>query len=305
MGRADDAGRGTAFHDAGRHLHHLCRVEDAAARLHDEQLPGQTGLAQPVAKLAYICRHRRPYIGVDDGGAAAFVFADLRQDIHGKRHEDPGQGRAQPRPDTPFMVGVRIGLQETDRDRLDARGAQRVDRRIDVGLVERRQHGTVGGDALGDLEPQVARRERRRLDVMRVVEAWDPDPAQLEHVAEPARGEQRGARALVLQDRIRGDGAAMQHLPEGLRIEAERRREFENAGDDAAGVVVRRRGQLARREPPVRQEQRDVRERATDIGGDLELRGSVHVSRSSLSLRDLGREGRAARASVPARRSEA
>ena len=26
MGRADDAGRGTAFHDAGRHLHHLCRV---------------------------------------------------------------------------------------------------------------------------------------------------------------------------------------------------------------------------------------------------------------------------------------
>ena len=47
---------------------------------------------------------------------------------------------------------------------------------------------------------------------MQVVESRHAQVADFQHVAKPARRDQRGARALALQDRVRGDRGRVQHL---------------------------------------------------------------------------------------------
>src|SRR5207244_6301498 len=90
----------------------------------------------------------------------------------------------------------------------------------------------------------------------------------LEHVAKALRGDQPGARPLVLQDRVRGDGGAVAQLFERLGREPRLAQYFRQAFDDRLRVVLDARGDFLGVNRAVGAEQHDVGEGAADIDTD-------------------------------------
>ena len=199
---ADDPRGRTAFDDAGRILRDRIGVEDAAARLHHHQPAADAGVANLGDHGTHVVLHGRSDVGVDGGGGGALVLELLRQHVHGERNERAGQHLAQHLAGAPLMVGVGVGVQIADRDRLDARAADALRRGPHVCFVEGAQLLAARSGPLVDLEAKLPRHERRRALVERLVEVRHPHPPQLQHVAESSGGEQRGRRALAFEDRV-------------------------------------------------------------------------------------------------------
>ncbi len=221
--------------------------------------------AQPVHDLADVAMHRRPDIGVDDRGAGALVLADLRQDLARQGDEGLRHRRAQPQAHLPLVIRVGMGMQKAHRHRLDLERAQRVHDLAHLVRHQRDHDLAAGPDPFRDLEAQMARHQRRRLLPQRIVEPRHADPAQLQHVAKAAGGQQRAARALALQDRVGGDGAAMQHGIEAGGIERQLAGELRHALHDRRSIVVRSRGQLVAGHQAGVGDEGHVGERAADI----------------------------------------
>ena len=85
-----------------------------------------------------------------------------------------------------------------DDEALAARGDQRVDGRLHLVLVERRQHVAARVHALVDLEPQLAR-DQRLERAGHAVGLRPRAAAELEGVAEAARGDQPDLGDLALE----------------------------------------------------------------------------------------------------------
>ncbi len=98
-----------------------------------------------------------------------------------------------------------------DRDGLHRLRTQGQHGAAHAVLVERDEDLAPGVEPLADAEPAAARSEERRdLRIHRqVVHARALHAAQLEHVLEALGGEDRGDRALVLEDGVGGDGGAV------------------------------------------------------------------------------------------------
>ncbi len=79
-------------------------------------------------------------------------------------------------------------------------------------VVQRLDDGAVCGHPLGDLEAQAALDERRRLRPEEVVHVRDPQPPQLEDVAEVLGRDERGLGPEALEDGVRGDGRPVDDL---------------------------------------------------------------------------------------------
>ena len=79
-------------------------------------------------------------------------------------------------------------------------------------LVQLTQHLAGVTDALADLEAQVARDDRLRLDPLQVVHARVVGAHDLEHVPKPCRGHRRGLRQLSLQQRVEHHGRAVHEI---------------------------------------------------------------------------------------------
>ena len=94
---------------------------------------------------------------------------------------------------------VGVGVEEADRDRLDALGAEVVE---DLGQAARgraaRRSAPVVRQAARHLAPQVARHERRRLYVVEVEVVGPVAARDLERVAEALGRDQRRLDALAL-----------------------------------------------------------------------------------------------------------
>ncbi len=73
--------------------------------------------------------------------------------------------------------------------------------------------------------------------------------ADLEDVAEAGGGEQRGGRALALEDGVGGGGGAVQHVAQGPGPGAGEAERFFDAGDEAGRGIVRRGRGLGDPEP--------------------------------------------------------
>ena len=106
--------------------------------------------------------------------------------------------------DAALVLGVQEREQQAHRDRLDVGLAQRLDRLADAVVVERldlavRAHPLAHGEA------QVARHERLRPALGEVVERRAVLARELDQVAEALRGDERGARAAALEQRVGGD----------------------------------------------------------------------------------------------------
>ena len=90
-----------------------------------------------------------------------------------------------------LVARIGVGVQQADRDRLDAVGPEVVDDRREPGEIERLALPAVMREAAGHLAAQVARHERRRLLVVEVEEVGAVAARDLERVAEARRRDQR------------------------------------------------------------------------------------------------------------------
>ncbi len=184
---------------------------DAARRHHQQQGTRDAFLLQVGLELAEIARHARQHVGVGDGGRGALVLADLRTDLAGERDRHARQLLGQDRAGAPLMRFGGEAVQEADGDGLDFAAAQLgrdVAHRL---LVERQQHGAVGRHPLGYAEAQIARHQRIGPLHVDVVLLEAVLPGHLERVAEALGGEQRGAGALALDQRVGGERGAVHH----------------------------------------------------------------------------------------------
>ena len=198
-------------------------------------LPSKLLGAQEAFEPAQIALHARPDERVDGGGRGALVFAIFAHDLVRQRDEAIGIGRAQNLADAPLMRRIGVGVQQAHRHRLDLVGGEELGEARHLVLGQRNEHLAPGVHPLGDLEGQFARDERLR-PMKEQIEGLDavaaPDRIG---VAEAARGDQRGASALLLQHRVDGDGRAVQDLVERGHLAA---REAQALGD-AAGRIGR------------------------------------------------------------------
>ena len=104
----------------------------------------------------------------------------------------------------PLVLRVQEREQQADRDGVDLRLAQRVERALQALLVERlelalRPHPLAHGEA------QVARDERLGPALGEVVERRAVLARELDQVAEALGRDERGARAAALEQRVGGD----------------------------------------------------------------------------------------------------
>ena len=161
---------------------------------------------------------------------------------------------------------VDVGVDEVDHQRLDAAVAEPRRGAPDLVLVERRHHVAFGVHPLGDFEAQLAWDERleRALEPVRCRPC---PPPQFEDVAESTRGDEAGAGAFALEERVRGRRGA---VDDDLQVGGRRRRVAER-GQDTVGLIADGRRHLGHAHGARRfVEQHQIGEGATDVDADEE-----------------------------------
>ena len=211
-GGGDDAGGGPRLDHVHRALAPALGGHDAAVGLHDEERRPGLQRAQLALERGEVAAHHRHHVGVGDRGAGALELAHLGQDLGGEGERHVGRALADHRAHLRLVGRVGVGVQEADRDRLHALGEQPVDGGGRAVPVQRRHHLAAVVHALPDLAPPPAGHQRRRALEVEVVEPREAQPADLEQVAEALGGQEAGARAATLQDRVGGHGGAVDEL---------------------------------------------------------------------------------------------
>ena len=136
-------------------------------------------------------------------------------------------------------------------------------------MVERGVDGAVGQDALGHLSHSVARDEGEWPRGREVHRTREPEPLDLEEVAEACGDEEPQRGAVALDDGVDGDGGAMDEVVDRPGIETPLGHERANAVEDAApGVSGHRRGLEAGELPRHLVEEAEVGERPPDVDAD-------------------------------------
>jgi hypothetical protein len=262
------------------------RAEDAAARLHHEQLRLDTGVREPLLDPLEVALDDGPDDGVDHRRRCAQVLAELRRHLGGERDRHAGQLLGEDRADPQLVLRVDVGVQQADRDRLDLLASQHGRRVAHRALVERRHDLAARTEPLDDADGAVARHERPRLLELRVVQAGADLAGDLEQVAEPLRRHEAAARDPALDDRVRRHRRRMHDEGDGgdLRLPAGER--TLDGRHEARGRVRRRRRCLRDRDPPgLLVDQRRVRERAADVDGHAHAHRPVPAAGALLTPR--------------------
>ena len=90
---------------------------EATVGQHHPQRRGVPGAGEPGVEIAEVVPDERLHVGVDHRGAGALVFLDLGQHLGGGGHRDLGGELAHEPRRLAFVLGVDVGVQESDRDR--------------------------------------------------------------------------------------------------------------------------------------------------------------------------------------------
>ena len=170
------------------------------------------------------------------------------------------------------MGGIAKREEIADRDRLDSFLLDQTRHGLaHPRLVERNDNRAIGIDSLGDSRAAApgGEKDRRLGGHEEVVHARALLPADLQHVLESLGHQETDARALLLEDRVGGDGRAVHEavdVPRRCAAQCEHRLDAcQNSGDE----IFRRRGHL--RGPYLVTAPADhVGERATDVDADSE-----------------------------------
>ena len=115
-------------------------------------------------------------------------------------------------PGAALMVRVGVGMEEAECDGADVERFDAARRLAGACLVKRAQHLACVTDSLGNLEAQMPRDDRLRLDPLEVVHAGVVGAHDLEHIPKPPGGDQRGLRQLPLEQRVEHDGRAVHEI---------------------------------------------------------------------------------------------
>ena len=211
VGRADGAG-GRAG-EGGLHggATHVARAGDAAARFHEEQRCVDAALGHARVEALHVGGDDRHDRGVEDGGHAALVLAEDRQHLARQRQQRAGDLLGEDLGDAALVGGVGVAVQQHDGDGADALRLDGAGGVAHGGLVEGRELAPVRPDAAGDLEDVLGRHGALGLHPgEQAGAARHVLAADLQHVLEAGRGDERGAGALALEDQVGGDGGAVQ-----------------------------------------------------------------------------------------------
>ena len=248
--------------------------DDAAVRLHHEEFPLQAPVAQCLRQSVQIGRDDRDRAGVDCHRRRAFELPQLAGDVGGDRDVRRRVFLQDDLPGAALMVRVGVGMKEAECDGADVERLDAARRLAGACLVKRAQHLACVTDPLVNLEAQMPRDDRLRLDPLEVVHAGVVGAHDLEHVPKPPGRDQRGLRQLPLEQGVEDDGRAMHEIVDlGERDGAPclRPRVGEDTLDAAQHAfleVARRRQGLGDMHDPARVQKNQVGERSADVGGE-------------------------------------
>ncbi len=134
-----------------------------------------------------------------------------------------------------------VGVEVSDRDALDAGGAEARDLIGKLAEVERRHDMAISIGTLIDAAPERPRHQRLgqlELQIVVVVARLAPDR---ENVDEPRRREEPGTRPLALDHRIGGERRAMEDDTDVLGPDSSLAEQAADALDHRVAGIARRR----------------------------------------------------------------
>ncbi len=115
--RAGDAGRRARADDEDRALGRLARSDHAPVGGHDQQRGAHAAAREAGGEIGEIALHRGQEIAVHHRGAGALVLLHLGQHGPGRAHRHPGDGLAHEALGGLLVRGIRVAVDEADRDR--------------------------------------------------------------------------------------------------------------------------------------------------------------------------------------------
>ena len=214
-----------------------------------------------------IALHPGPHVRAQDRDHGALVLPDLGPHLvgagHGKAGEALGQDLARL-----HLVGRRpVRVDEGNDEGLGSLPLDQPGRLPhELLAIERGVDGAVGQDPLGDLAHAVAGNERGGTCRREVHGARQAKPLDLEHVAEPGRGQKPQRRPVPLDDGVDGDRGAVDQVVDGGGVERPLAHQRAQPVEDAAPGIVGDGGRLEAGELARRLvEEAEVGEGAADV----------------------------------------
>ena len=143
--RAHHAARRARDQRADRPLARLERAHDAAVAAREEERAAEAAVAQAQLEVADVARHARGLIAASPTVVAVRSYSRYSCVTWCEtRHRDVGKRGCDDLATRSSWSGIRVGVQEADRDRLDSLGEELRHDRTHLVLVERCQHRPVG-----------------------------------------------------------------------------------------------------------------------------------------------------------------
>jgi hypothetical protein len=173
----------------------------------------------------------------------------------------------------PLVLGVDEGVQVADRHAFDPVLVQQRQRRRHAGLVQRDQHPAVAVQPLAHRQPQVARHQRARPVDHDVVLLEAVLVRHFQRVAVACRGQQGGAGAAALDQRVGRQRGAVDDQADSGGLQAGLAQHRADAVEHGLSGVVVGGQQLGGGARAARQFQDHVGEGAADV--DCQARPAV------------------------------
>ena len=248
-----------------------CRLRTAhpAIRLHQQQPRGDAVVRQPRAQPVEVGPHHRDQQRVQHRGRGPLIFAYFGADLGGDGHRQAGVGRQQVVAQALLVHRIGVRVQQGDRNRLRPERMHRRRSLAHGGIGQFAFHAAIGAHAFGDAQPPLPRDQRRLLARTQAIDVGARVTADLQHVAEPVRGDQHAAGQRALQHRIGRDRRAVQQQGDIGQGEAEPASGFGQSVQQADRRVRRRGRHLdAAASPGALVQHLKVGEGAADIDPD-------------------------------------
>ena len=210
--RGDDAADRSRLHHGGRPLGRDLGRHHAAVRAHDRECAAKADIAQARVQALHVAADLRADIGVHDRGRHPLELAIFAQDLVRQRKIGVGHGGADHLAGDALVRGIDIGVKKTDRDRLHPFGGERAAGLRDAGAIERGVHLARAEQPLVDFAREMARHQRPVAVKQQVICLRPVAAADDVHVARATGDDEPGLGALAFDQRIDGDGRAVDQL---------------------------------------------------------------------------------------------
>ena len=153
---------------------------------------------KPESKLGDVFADLRADIGIGRDGRRALIFVPFARELGAGGDEHVRQKAAQFGSGLFFVIRGEVRIQKADGERFDLERAERVGKRLQFIFHQRRADAAGAFDTLLDLEPQLARDQRRLTMEAQIERLGAVATADLQNIAKALGGDQSrlGAGAL-------------------------------------------------------------------------------------------------------------